>query len=116
MQIYIFQNCLNDLAQDNKAKVSKMLGILSRAKPGSLFVVLDLAFDHCQQSLLLLQEKAALWGVGNVLVPVSSTYKWHHSSFEYPGELLTLFNGEDRLIPKRSVKYYSLILQRRKLF
>lgn len=106
VSLFVVQNCLNDL-QDTNAAIEKVAQIFSFAKPGSLLLILDVAFEHLRDAIKAIEDKVEDRKVGNVVVGVTNYPREHKPNFSYP-KIVTdyLLNGKSGLIPKQKTRYY----------
>lgn len=113
--LLVMQNCLNDqMGNPTYARVMA-LEIFRRAAPGCVFLISDLDFDKVRELIARISEEISLLKLGKVILPVQERPVEMVSNFVTPPVIReNLLNGNEvkGLVPKRSIKVYSVIFER----
>lgn len=117
--IYFLQNYLSHVGGHEKdAFLAKMHAALENAKPGAIFVILDL--QYASSKTIMRELAARVQGNRDRTVSVIGTNLcrggapvWSRCPYEMPAEVQAqIFRGDDGFVPKKWTKYYYLVLQK----
>lgn len=111
--VYILQNCLNDVGAHPDVVGAKLMKIMRSAKPGALFVIINAVSGIAARVMRSLEAGAAASGVGIVSRSVIGSSICVPVGFDLPPILKShLFTGGNGLIAKRHVRFISSVIVR----
>lgn len=104
-KLFVLQNCLTDVGQDEKFILNKIETTFSLAKKGSVMLVLDFPYPKNKDIFHHLTKDIENKKIGKVISPLN----YHHErTHPYPKIVIdNLLTGEDKLIPRRWTNFYS---------
>lgn len=122
-QLFIFQNCLNELETEQEDKfIDNLFDLIKAAELNSSFNLIDLNSYSCAQSIFnKLNTRIEQWNKDNsevTLISKKLSGARLTSPHSKPDKLITenLLNGENGLIPRKYINYcyYSIAKVKRK--
>lgn len=117
--VYFLQNYLSHVEPtEQETFLDKMRATVEQAKPGAVFVIIDLQYAG---SKAIMRELAArVQAEWDVLAEVIGTNlftggapAWSRCPYEMPAEVQAkIFRGDSGFMPKKWTRYYYLVLQK----
>ena len=109
--VYIIQNCLKDVINHGNAVQSKLLEMFKTAKPGAMFILIDIASSDSRNIMNRLEKCVTSLGIGKVVKSVGSATQCIRKQFEIPTVLNeNLFSKKNGLNAKNNVNFISSVI------
>ena len=117
--VYFLQNYLSHVEPaEQETFLDKMRATVEQAKPGAVFVIIDLQYAGSKAIMRELANRVqAEWDVPAEVVGTnlftSGAPSWSRCPYEMPAEVQAkIFRGDSGFMPKKWTRYYDLVLQK----
>jgi len=111
--LFVMQNCINDLLHDNNSLCEGILEIFKQTEPGSLFIISDLNLYQVRNTVIKLKSLIENDGLGKCISHVYRDCVAHKPNIEVPSIIEEeLFEETDGLIQKRKAHYCYIVLEK----
>lgn len=117
--VYFLQNYLSHVEPaEQETFLSKMRATMEQAKPGAVFVIIDLQYAGSKAIMRELANRVqAEWDVPADIIGTNlfsgGAPAWSRCPYEMPAEVQAkIFRGDSGFLPKKWTRYYYLVLQK----
>lgn len=117
--VYFLQNYLSHVEPaEQETFLSKMRATMEQAKPGAVFVIIDLQYAGSKTIMRELANRVqAEWDVPADIIGTNlfsgGAPAWSRCPYEMPAEVQAkIFRGDSGFLPKKWTRYYYLVLQK----